>query len=107
MKKIFAIALLSLAISACESNTAENANAPKPNTNAAAPATPAPVTSTPEASPFAKVELKAGDKVKITVNGAATEATVVRVDEKAGKATVKIQGQKEDTMVAISDIVKQ
>ena len=107
MKKILAIALLSVAITACESNTAENANTPKPNTNTAAPATPAPATSTPEASPSAKVELKAGDKVKVTVNGAATEATVVSVDEKAGKATVKIQGQKEDKTVAMSGIVKQ
>lgn len=107
MKKILAIALLSLAISACESNTAENANAPKPNTNAAAPATPAPATPVPEASQSAKVEPKAGDKVKVTINGTVTEATVVSVDDKAGKATVKIQGQKEDKTVAISDIVKQ
>ncbi len=105
MKKILAIALLSFAITACESNPTENSNAP--NTNTAPAATPAPATPTPERSSSSKMELKAGDKVKVTINGAATEATVVRVDEKAGKATVKIQGQKEDKTVAISDLVKQ
>ena len=105
MKKILAIALLSFGLSACESSPADNSNSNTPaNTRAAA--TPAPVTATPEASPAAKVEIKAGDKVKITINGAATEATVVSVDEKAGKATVKIQGQKEDKIVALSDVVK-
>ena len=105
MKKILAIALLSFALlSACESSPADN-NSNKP-VNTPAAATPAPV-ATPEASPAAKVEIKAGDKVKVTINGAATEATVVSVDEKAGKATVKIQGQKENKIVALSEIVKQ
>ena len=105
MKKILAIALLSFAITACESNTADNANAAKPaNTPASTPTLATPM---PEASPAAKVELKAGDKVKVTMNGASTEATIVSVDEKAGKATVKVQGQKEDKTVAISGIVKQ
>jgi sRNA-binding protein len=100
MKKILAIALLSFAITACESNTTDNSNAAKPaNTPASTPM--------PEASPAAKVELKAGDKVKVTMNGTATEATIVSVDEKAGKATVRIQGQKEDKTVTISDVVKQ
>jgi len=105
MKKILAIALLSVAITACESNTADNANAAKPaNTPASTPTLSTPI---PEASPTAKVELKAGDKVKVMMNGVASEATIVGVDEKAGKATVKIQGQKQDKTVAISDIVKQ
>ena len=104
MKKILAIALLSFAITACESNPTDNANAAKPANTPAT--TPAPTTPAPETSPVAKIELKAGDKVKVTVNGTATEATVVSVDEKAGKATVKIQGQKEDKTVAISEIVK-
>ena len=34
-------------------------------------------------------------------------ATVVSVDEKTGKAIVKIQGQKEDKTVAISAVSKQ
>ena len=105
MKKILAIALLSVAITACESNTTDNSNAAKPaNTPASTPALATPM---PEASPAAKVELKAGDRVRVTMNGASTEATIVSVDEQAGKATVKIQGQKEDKTVAISDIVKQ
>ena len=106
MKKILAITLLSFALSACESSPADNSNSNNPASTPAA-ATPAPVTNTPEASPAAKAEIKAGDKVKVTINGAATEATVVRFDEKAGKATVKIQGQKEDKTVALSEIVKQ
>jgi protein involved in polysaccharide export with SLBB domain len=106
MKKILAIALLSLAISACESSPADNSNSNSPPARPAA-ATPAPVTTTPEATPAAKMEIKAGDKVKVTINGAATEAAVVSVDEKAGKATVKIQGQTEDKIVALSEIVKQ
>ncbi|PYS20581.1 MAG: hypothetical protein DMF72_20720 [Acidobacteria bacterium] len=102
MKKILAIALLSFVITACEPNTTDNSNAAKPVSTPAS--TPVP---TPEASPAAKVELKAGDKVKVTMNGSSMEATIVSVDLKTGKATVKIQGQKEDKTVAISDIVKQ
>src|SRR2546421_11945289 len=105
MKKILAIALLSFAFSACESSPTDNSNSNTP-ANTPAAATPAPVT-TPQASPAAKVEIKAGDKVKVTINGAATEAIVVSVDEKAGKATVRIQGQKEDKIVALSEVVKQ
>ncbi len=104
MKKILAIALLSFAISACEPNTTDNSNAAKP---AATPAAATPAAATPEASPAAKVEIKAGDKVKAMINGVATEATVVSVDEKAGKATVKIAGQKDDKNVALTDVVKQ
>lgn len=103
MKKILAIALFSLAISACEPNTPDNSNTAKP----AGTATPVLATPTPEMSPAAKVEIKAGDKVKVNVNGAATYATVVSIDEKAAKVTVKIQGQKEDKIVALSEIVKQ
>jgi len=105
MKKILAIALLSFAITACESNTTDNANTPKPTSTPAT--TPAPATPVPEVSPAAKVELKAGDKVKVMVNGVATEATLVTIDEKAGQATVKISGQKENKKIAVSEIVKQ
>src|SRR5713101_5309703 len=103
-KKIFAVVLLSLTLTACESSSTDNANTgTKPNAATPAPATPITTTS-PEASPSAATQIKAGDKVKVTINGAATEATVVSVDEKAGKATVKIQGQKEDKTGAISAI---
>jgi hypothetical protein len=103
-KKLFAIVLLSLTLAACEPSTDNNSNA-KPNTPAAA--TPAPVTPSPEPSPSVKPQVKAGDKVKITINGTATDATVVSVDEKAGKVTVKVQGQKEDKTVAIADVIKE
>jgi hypothetical protein len=106
-KKIFAVLLLSLALTACESSSTENANtATKPDAATPTPATSMATTS-PESSPSTATPIKAGDKVKVTINGVATEATVVSVDEKAGKATVKIQGQKEDKTVAISAIVKQ
>jgi hypothetical protein len=32
--------------------------------------------------------------VKITINGSATDATVISVDEKSGKMTVKVEGQR-------------
>ena len=108
MMKIFAIALLALALTACESST-ENANSSnenKPSAATPAPATPA-ATASQAASPVASMQIKAGDKVKVTINGASTEATVVSVDEKAGKVTVKMQGQKEEKTVAISAVVKQ
>jgi sRNA-binding protein len=108
MRKVFAIALLSLGLAACEPSTTDNSNA-NSNTRANAPAaaTPAPASPTPEPAASAKPELKAGDKVKVTVGGTSVEATVVSVDEKAGKATVKIQGQKEKKTVAFADIVKE
>ena len=103
--KILAIALLALTLSACESST-ENTNSGNENKPAAtAPATPAASTS-PSVSPVATTQLKAGDKVKVTIDGIASDATIVNVDEKAGKATVRVEGQK-DKLVAISDISKQ
>jgi len=107
MMKFFAIALLALALTACESST-ENANSSnenKPSAATPAPAIPA-VTASPAASPVASTQLKAGDKVKVTINGSSTDATVVSVDEKAGKLTVKVQGQKEEKTVAISAVAK-
>jgi hypothetical protein len=41
------------------------------------------------------------------LNGSSSDATVVSVDEKAGKVTVKIQGQKEDKTVALAAVTKQ
>ena len=103
--KLFALVILSLTLAACEPSTNENNSNAKPAT--APVSTPAPVSPSPESSPAAKPSLKAGDKVRITINGSATDATVVSVDEKAGKVTVKVQGQKEEKTVAITDVVKE
>jgi protein involved in polysaccharide export with SLBB domain len=102
-KKLFAVMLLLLTIGACEpAGTENNSNA---NSNAKpAASTPAPVS--PEPSPSAKSQLKVGDKVKVTINGVVTDATVVSVDEKSGKVTVKVEGQKEEKTVAIADVIK-
>ena len=108
-KKILAALFLSLAVSACESNPAEtNSNANKANANANPQASPSTAPS-PAAEPAASVPapLKTGDKVKVMVKGAATEATVVSIDEKLGRATVKVQGESKERTVAIADIVKQ
>lgn len=108
-KKIFAVLLLSLAVSACGPNPAEtNSNSNSANTKAPAQASPtiAPSpTVEPTASPTAP--LKAGDKVKIMVNGSPTEATVVSVDEKLGQATVKVQSESKERTIAIADIIRQ
>src|SRR5882762_1455713 len=108
-KKLFAVMLLSLTLAACEpSSTENNSNANSnatPNTQAAS--TPAPVSPSPEPSAALKPQVKAGDKVKVTINGSAAPATVISVDEKAGKVTVKIQGQKEEKTVAIADVIKE
>jgi hypothetical protein len=109
--KILAVAFLALALTACESST-ENANSSNENKPAATnpAATPAATSSPaaiPASSPAASTQVKAGDKVKVTLNGSSSEATVVSVDEKAGKAIVKIQGQKEDKTVALSAVTKQ
>ena len=107
--KILAVAFLALALTACESENTNNSNENKPaaTSPAATPATTSSPASTPAASPAASTQLKAGDKVKVALGGSSSEATVVSVDEKAGKATVKIQGQKEDKTVAISAVSKQ
>ena len=110
MMKIFAVALLALALTACESSSdnTNSANENKPAATTPAAATPATAAS-PVSSPAATAvtQLKAGDKVKVTLNGSSSEATIVSVDDKAGKATVKIQGQKEDKTVALSAVTKQ
>ena len=109
--KILAVAFLALTLSACESSTenanSSNENKPAATTPAAAtPATASPA-ATPASSPAAAVKLKAGDKVKVNLNGSSSEATVVSVDEKAAKVTVKIAGQKEDKTVALSAVTRQ
>jgi len=113
MRKIFAVVLLSVAFAACDSgstdnnsnaNTSTNTNSkPAPTLEQASPATSAP---TPEVSPSATSSLKAGDKVRVAINGASAAATVLSVDEKAGKVTVKIEGQSGEKTVAIADVTK-
>ncbi len=105
--KLFAVVLLALTIAACEpASTDNNSNANNAKPNAPVAATPAPVSS-PEAAPSATPALKAGDKVKVIIKGSSSDATVVDVDEKLGKVTVRIQGQKEEKTVAIGDVTKQ
>jgi len=102
-KKLFVALLLSLTIAACEPAGTDNNSIANSNARPAV-STPAPVSPEPSAS--TKAQVKAGDKVKITINGSATDATVVSVDEKSGKVTVKIEGQKEEKTVAITDVIK-
>lgn len=117
-KKLCTMLLLSLAISACDSNSAgtdsNNANALVPaqaSPTASPTVAPSPAQASPspsaEQTPTTAAPLKVGDKVKIMVNGAATEATVVSVDEKLGKVTVKVQGESKERTVAIADIIRQ
>ena len=104
--KILGAVVLALALTACESENSNTANENKPTAATPAPAIPA-ATQSPANSPAAAMQPRAGDKVKVNVNGASTDATVVSVDEKAGKVTVKIAGQKENKTVPLSDIIKQ
>jgi transcription antitermination factor NusG len=108
-RKIFAVMLLSLALTACESATPDNnANATSPakaNANNQAP-TPA-ASPTPQPSPTVKAELKTGDKVKVAGSGSSVDATVVAVDDKTGKVTVRIQGDGKDTTVSLDNVTKQ
>jgi sRNA-binding protein len=104
--KLLAVLSLSVLIAACEPAT----DVTKPAASPAAQSTSTPVPSpSPEATAPASAVAgwKAGDKVKVTVNGAAVEATIVSIDEKAAKATVKLQGETKERTVNLSDIVKQ
>ena len=108
-RNIFAMLLLSLTITACDSSP--NNNNSNTNSNASANAnsqvSPTPVAPAPEPSVSVQPQLKAGDKVKVAINGTSTDATVVRVDEKLGKVTVKLDGQSEEKTVAIGDVTKR
>jgi sRNA-binding protein len=108
-KNILAILLLSLAFTACESSpTDNNSNANKATPSATAQVPPATAASpSTEAAPLTAAQPKAGDRVKVMVNGSATEATVVSVDEKAGKVTIKVQGETKERTVNLAEIVKQ
>jgi transcription antitermination factor NusG len=106
-KKIFALLLLSLTLAACDSSSTEtNSNANNaPKVNAVTPTTiPSP---SPEPSPSVTAQLKPGDKVKVASNGTLSEGTVVSVDEKSGKLTVRLQGESKDKLVSISDVTRQ
>ena len=108
MKRLIVMLALTFALSACESAPADNnsnANTAKPSPTTQAPAPASTVTQEP--SPAVKAALKAGDKVKVTVKGAIAQATIVSVDEKAGKVTVRVDGEKQDKTVAIAEVVKQ
>ena len=104
-KKLFVVLLLSVAAAACEPNSTETKDV-KPSPAAQTAATPAPSPSI-DVSTTAPVQWKAGDKVKVTVNGSAMEATIVSVDEKAAKAVVKVQGETKERTVNFTDIGKQ
>lgn len=105
IKKVFAVLLLSLAAAACEPGPTETNNAtPSPATQISP--TPAPSPSV-ESSPTAQTQWKAGDKVKVTVDGSAVAATIVSVDEKAAKATVKVQSETKERTVNLADLARQ
>ena len=103
--KLLAVLSLCLLIAACEPAT--DVTKPAASPAAQSTATPAPSPSPEATAPASTPAAKAGDKVKVTINGAAVEATVVSIDEKAAKATVKIQGETKERTVNLSDIVKQ
>jgi len=103
IKKLSAVLLLSLMVAACESNSTETNNA-KPSPATQVSPTPAPSPSTEISAP---AQWKAGDKVKVTLNGSAVEATIVSLDEKAGKVTIKVQGEAKERVVNLADLLKQ
>ena len=107
-RTVLAALLLSLSAAACEQTPTEtNSNANSASRAASVTASPTPVpVQTPEPIASARPQVKAGDKVKVTNNGATSEAVVVSVDEKAGQVTVKIQGETKEKTVAISDIIR-
>jgi sRNA-binding protein len=104
--KLLAVLSLCVLIAACE--PAANENKPEPSPAVPSTATPGPSPSPEATAPAsAAAALKTGDKVKVTINGAAVEAIIVSIDEKGAKATVKIHGETKERTVNLSDIVKQ
>ena len=102
--KLIAVLALCVLIAACEPGS----EVAKPTASPAAQSTtPAPSPSPEATAPASTATVKTGDKVKVTINGAAVEATVVSIDEKALKATVKVQGETKERTVNLSDLVKQ
>ena len=104
--KLLAVLALCVLIAACEPATDET----KPTASPATPSSSSPASSpSPEPTvPASTVAAwKAGDRVKVTLNGSAVEATVVSIAEKAGKATIKVQGETKERTVNLAEIVKQ
>lgn len=103
--KIIAAMALALLISACEPNATETNPSPSPTAQPAATSASSPAADVDHPAP--SVALKTGDKVKVTINGSAVEATIVSLDDKGGKAVVKVAGETKDRTVSLSEIVKQ
>ncbi len=103
--KLLAVLALCVLIAACEPASNETTPGPSPTAQSTSTPAPSPSAETPVAT--APAAWKAGDKVKVTINGSAVAATVVSIDEKAGKATVMVQGEAKERTVNLSDIVKQ
>ena len=102
--KLISILALALLLGACESTPPEATPSATPTAQPTATQAASP---SPEATATAPVAWKAGDKVKVTINGAAVDATIVSIDEKAGKATVKVQGETKERTVNLSELAKQ
>ena len=102
--KLISILALALLLGACESTPPEVHTSATPTAQPTATQAASP---SPEATATAPVAWKAGDKVKVTINGAAVDATIVSIDEKAGKATVKVQGETKERTVNLSELAKQ
>ena len=103
IKKLSAVLLLSLMVAACESNPTETKDA-KPSPATQTSPTPAP---SPSAEISTPAQWKVGDKVRVTLNGSVVEASIVSLDEKAGKATIKVQGEAKERVVNLADLLKQ
>lgn len=107
--KLFAVVLLALALSACDSSTTPdnttNANRTSSPSTAASPAPNAAEQAAPATTTSSSAQFKAGDKVKVTIAGKANDATVVSVDEKWAKVVVKISSGEEKT-VPLGDVTK-
>ena len=102
IRKLLAVLLLSLAASACESNSSETNNAsPSPAARISPTPAPSPTTEATSVAPW-----KAGDRVSVAMNGKSVAATIVSIDEKAGKATVKVEGETKERAVNLADISK-
>jgi sRNA-binding protein len=103
--KILAVLALALFISACEPNSNESTPSPSPTAQPAA--TQAPTPSAEVDHPVANIALKAGDKVKVTIDKSVMDATIVSIDEKSARAVVKVTGETKERTVNLSEIVKQ
>jgi sRNA-binding protein len=102
--KILGVLALALLISACEPNSNETTPSPSPTAQPTATQAPSPL---PESTSAAPIAFKAGDKVKVMIDKSTMDATIVSIDEKTAKATVKVQGETKERTVNLSEIVKQ